>query len=358
MQILLGICMGILAINVTLKRHNVPLIRHILSSLLTRDYANVTATASSSAIDGTRYTTTSGVNETAATTKTCYFKPMDTNVCSQPGCDNGTLALVAVFSAIDHYEHRLTVRATWGGALTRMHGFKVVFMLGRPRSDIVQDRILRENATHDDIVQGNFVDSYKNLTLKSLMMLRWAHHFCPNASYLLKIDDDVLLNVWDFAVTLCRLSANKQQRTIWGRVCSRSKPMRRRKGRYRKWYVPRWMYPKATYPDYVNGPAYLISGDSVSVLLRSASAVPYFFIEDVYVTGLVAETAGIRRENDSGYVSRPKHNIRPCQKPRVIASHGWSPRKLRQAWRKMVGRIDRNRCSTLGLKAWQWGVLA
>ncbi|KAL1426477.1 hypothetical protein MTO96_018282 [Rhipicephalus appendiculatus] len=238
-----------------------------------------------------------------------------------------------------------------------MPGFKVVFMLGRPHSDTVQDRIVREDATHGDIVQGDFVDTYKNLTLKSLMMLRWAKSYCPNTKYLLKIDDDVLLNVWDFVVTLYRLLANKRRRTIWGMVCTHSRPARRRKGRYGKWYVPKWMYPKATYPDYANGPAYLISGDSVSLLLRSVSAVPYFFIEDVYVTGLVAEKAGIRRENDSGYAPSRKRNIRPCRKPRVVASHGWSPRNLRLAWRKMVGRIDKKRCRTLGLQPWQEGVV-
>ncbi|XP_075730740.1 lactosylceramide 1,3-N-acetyl-beta-D-glucosaminyltransferase-like [Rhipicephalus microplus] len=289
-------------------------------------------------------------------TTSSYLLSKSTDVCSPPGGDNDTLAVVAVLSASEHYEHRSAVRATWGGVLTTMPGFKVVFMLGRPHSDATQNRIVREDAEHDDIVQGNFLDTYRNLTLKSLMMLRWTNSFCPNTRYLLKIDDDVLLNVWDFVITLYRLAANEQRRTIWGTVISHARPARRKKGRYGKWYVPTWMYAKATYPDYVNGPAYVISGDSVPLLLRSSSEVPYFYIEDVYLTGLVAEKAGIRRVNDRGYVLHPKRNIRPCQNPRVVVSHGWNPRNLRSAWRKMAGRINRTRCRSLGLQPWQEGV--
>ena len=49
-------------------------------------------------------------------------------------------------------------------------------------------------AVHGDLVQENFVDSYRNLTLKTLMAIRWASTYCSNANFVLKIDDDVLVN--------------------------------------------------------------------------------------------------------------------------------------------------------------------
>ncbi|XP_065300335.1 beta-1,3-galactosyltransferase 5-like [Dermacentor albipictus] len=333
-------------LNVVLKRYDAPLLRHLMDSIATQEYVNLTSSATSATNGGTRYTAAvAGISRTAkATTTYSYLISKDTVACSPSSGRNDTLALVAVFTASDHFEHRSTVRSTWGGALTKMSGLKVLFMLGRPGSDPVQERIVQEDGTHEDIVQGNFVDTYKNLTLKSLMMLTWVTRFCPNARFVLKIDDDVLLNVWDFVATLNHLSAVEQQPTIWGRVWTQSRPSRKTVGRYGKWYVPKSMYPRATYPDYVNGPAYLISGDSISLLLRSARLVPYLYIEDVYITGLLADKAGVRRVNDNGYAPERKHHIRPCQRPRIVASHGWNPRNLRLAWRNMVRRINRQRC--------------
>ncbi|KAH6941365.1 hypothetical protein HPB50_017104 [Hyalomma asiaticum] len=346
------IAIAVFTLCVVLKTQNNPVTRHILANLVTRSYADVTSAPSSSMKQGTHYamTTPSASETTTTTTTSSYLISKGTDICSPLRGYNNTLTLVAVLSATARYEHRSAVRGTWGGVLSSMPGFRVLFMLGRPSNDTDQNRIVEEDAEHDDIVQGNFFDTYQNLTLKSVMMLRWVHRFCPNAKFVLKIDDDVLLNVWDFAVTLCHLSYTAPRLTIWGKLRSSSRPSRKKKGRYAKWYVPKWMYPNETYPDYVNGPAYLISGDSVPLLLGTASTVPYFFIEDVYITGMVAVKAGVRLENDSGYASSRKRGIRPCQKPRVVASHGWSPRDLRLAWTEMAGKVNRRRCRSLGLK--------
>ncbi len=47
---------------------------------------------------------------------------------------------------------------------------------------------------YGDLVQENFLDSYRNLTLKTLMGIRWASIYCANAKFIVKIDDDVVLN--------------------------------------------------------------------------------------------------------------------------------------------------------------------
>ncbi len=47
---------------------------------------------------------------------------------------------------------------------------------------------------YGDLVQENFIDSYRNLTLKTLMGIRWASIHCSNAKFVVKIDDDVIIN--------------------------------------------------------------------------------------------------------------------------------------------------------------------
>lgn len=62
--------------------------------------------------------------------------------------------------------------------------FKLVFLLGLPPSQNkteVQDRIDYEVEKYGDVIQENFIDSYNNLTLKSIMMLKWVKHNCNNS---------------------------------------------------------------------------------------------------------------------------------------------------------------------------------
>lgn len=56
---------------------------------------------------------------------------------------------------------------------------KILFLLGQPQNDDkLQYRINYENDVNGDIIQENFVDSYNNLTLKSIMMLKWITNNC------------------------------------------------------------------------------------------------------------------------------------------------------------------------------------
>ena len=55
----------------------------------------------------------------------------------------------------------------------------------------VQRRLGEEWRRHGDILQERFPDTYTNLTVKSLMMLKWHQTSCQGARYLLKADDDM-----------------------------------------------------------------------------------------------------------------------------------------------------------------------
>ena len=41
----------------------------------------------------------------------------------------------------------------------------------------------------------NFIDSYGNLTLKTMMGLKWASRYCWRAKFVYKVDDDMFVNV-------------------------------------------------------------------------------------------------------------------------------------------------------------------
>ena len=52
-----------------------------------------------------------------------------------------------------------------------------------------------EYRAYGDIVLADFVDTYSNLTLKTLSMLKWINTYCDDADYFLKADDDVFVNI-------------------------------------------------------------------------------------------------------------------------------------------------------------------
>ena len=88
-----------------------------------------------------------------------------------------------VHSAVNNKLKRNIIRETWGGSFIHQKGdIKVAFLLGQPHTDGEQEAVLSEYLDHRDIVQGSFIDSYKNLTYKHTMGLLWATTFCPQVN--------------------------------------------------------------------------------------------------------------------------------------------------------------------------------
>lgn len=55
---------------------------------------------------------------------------------------------------------------------------KIVFLVGQIPNNETQARIVTESEQYGDVIQEGFLDSYNNLTLKSIMMLKWVTINC------------------------------------------------------------------------------------------------------------------------------------------------------------------------------------
>ena len=55
---------------------------------------------------------------------------------------------------------------------------------GSTEDSELQEEIERENSEHHDIIQGDFVDSYRNLSYKNIMGKLWVSEFCKQVSIL------------------------------------------------------------------------------------------------------------------------------------------------------------------------------
>jgi len=107
---------------------------------------------------------------------------------SESICRNKIVTLlVFVLTKRDHFIQRETIRKTWSNKklFLQMH---VIFILGSSNDIQLDKKIEKESNRYNDIVQESFQDSYLNLTLKTIQGIKWV------SKYVLKVDDDVLVN--------------------------------------------------------------------------------------------------------------------------------------------------------------------
>ncbi len=85
-------------------------------------------------------------------------------------CETASLVAV-VHSALANVDLRNTIRDTWAS----VEGWRTVFVLGATSGNEAgraQEAIAQEHDLHGDIVQGSFVDAYRNMTYKHLLAYR------------------------------------------------------------------------------------------------------------------------------------------------------------------------------------------
>ncbi|KAI9563442.1 hypothetical protein GHT06_010905 [Daphnia sinensis] len=220
-------------------------------------------------------------------------------------CEKVNLFII-VISAPGNFVHRKLVRRTWGSHLNgSKHGeqptAKFAFLIGSTNDTTVQNNIRAESIINKDLIQVDLMDSYMNLTLKTVAMLYWSFHFCPDAKFILKCDDDVYINVPHLITLVSRLPLNSS--TVYGSAVANLKPTRPRDvdaislgmdDDEKKWAISEQLWPWSTYPTYVSGGCYLIDSAAIGPLLAAAQTTPYFPFEDLYVNGLCARKANVQ----------------------------------------------------------------
>lgn len=217
----------------------------------------------------------------------CYLKPKkDTqltdvpqNYLSYAKLLNGYLSLsVFIMSDVKHRDRRRNIRTTWGRVLRP----KPIFILGFSSNKTDNEMAMEEAHLYQDVIIEDLRESYQNLTLKTMFALKHFLRLSPNERYFLKIDDDVFLNVFRLHQVMEKYDETPG---IIGHLESQRYAHRDRESR---WFTPRWMFNKDELPNFINGPAYLISGRLVQKIYETGLETPLLTLEDVFLTGLVS----------------------------------------------------------------------
>lgn len=151
---------------------------------------------------------------------------------------------------------------------------------------ITENAIKAEQRRFGDLIQGNFIEAYKNLTYKHIMGLKWVTEKCDNAKFIVKIDDDTVYDIYHLQNYLIDLDYDANDHLLAGFILNNKKPIRIQAS---KWYVPRNEFSLEKYPPYLSGWLYITNQKTALDLVLESEKVDFFWIDDTYVTGILAE---------------------------------------------------------------------
>lgn len=303
--------------------------------------------------------------------------------------------LVVVCSAVGNFDARDTIRETWGNvssfnvpAFRAMHAglkgaylepnrrnfsefvisgsdkinVKTLFLVGQTRQaynpefvDENQMKINEEAEIYGDILQEGFLDTYNNLTLKSVMLLKWVTRNCDQlVKYVLKTDDDTFINMpnllqillggtipvynatigfHDRDSILVKKAKNRlpdSRLLLLGHLFCGVKPVADTGS---KWYTPYYLFPGDFYPAYLSGTAYLMSLAAAQKLYNTSLTTPYLHLEDVYLTGICASKVELKRTHHPlFFYSKQDKDRKYCSLRGMISQHQLSTSDMRAAF--------------------------
>jgi hypothetical protein len=207
--------------------------------------------------------------------------------------------------------------------------------LGSSESYSVENRVIEEDEKYNDLIQWKFIDNYYNCTLKAIGLLRWTLFYCKNVKFIMKTDDDILVNPLMFNQFIANITNSKK--TIYGTVGKGYEPHRNYTS---KWFISYESYSPSTYPDFMFGP-YIMSSDSIyPIYTEILNSLPVLAFEDVYITGIIADKLNISRINTKYFVKLEWLGVVPKLisyehfKSNILFSHDFSYSDLISVWNR------------------------
>uniref|UniRef100_A0A8C8VF37 Hexosyltransferase n=1 Tax=Pelusios castaneus TaxID=367368 RepID=A0A8C8VF37_9SAUR len=269
--------------------------------------------------------------------------PLKTNIsksyiisCSEVCSDQQVLLLAIVCSSPGNRTRRNLIRQTWGN-VTGINGYTILtlFALGKPSSETAQLDISEESQKHGDIIEGGFLDSFENQTLKIMMSMEWTVTFCSTARFILKTDEEMFVNLPSLSEYLLSLRTHLEDIYI-GRVIHQEMPDRNPQS---QGFLPLSQYKEQYYPDYCSGTAFVISQDVARKIYVVAKYTPVLVPPDVFV-GICAKNAGIVPIQSSRFSGKKHIRYNRCCYKFIFTSSGMKDNELFKEWREISDGKD------------------
>ncbi|VDL97088.1 unnamed protein product [Schistocephalus solidus] len=213
--------------------------------------------------------------------------------------------LVIVKSATKNFQARSRLREFIHNQTSRLpFPVGLLFSMGLPRelhemesNEPVLQNLRTESELFDDILLTNFMDTYDNLTLKTIINLRFAHTICRGVStQFVILDDDYGISLQGLLDSLTSFSRSDLLRHAFGIVNPSSTVIR---SRGHKWALDRAAFPYDIFPNYMSGFCYVIGAQAIEALSIVAAFTKPLRLEDAYI-GIMAAKLNMSLHTISG----------------------------------------------------------
>ncbi|XP_063282269.1 beta-1,3-galactosyltransferase 2-like [Pelobates fuscus] len=252
--------------------------------------------------------------------------------------------ILLIAATPQHLDARQAIRQTWGNENV-IPGVQVVrlFLLGRNTQQAfdIEQAITSESMQYHDIIQQEYLDTYNNLTTKTLMGMNWVATYCPHAHYVMKTDTDMFVNTEYLINKLLKPDLPPRTNYFTGSIMKGYAPNRNKDS---KWYMPPDLYPGDMYPVFCSGTGYVFSGELAEKIFKITLTVKHLPLEDVYI-GICLDKLGIKPvppPSPSDF-NHWRVAYSDCMYNRIVTSHDFKPPELVRYWNQL--QQNRHTCA-------------
>nr|XP_022312426.1 beta-1,3-galactosyltransferase 5-like [Crassostrea virginica]XP_022312427.1 beta-1,3-galactosyltransferase 5-like [Crassostrea virginica]XP_022312428.1 beta-1,3-galactosyltransferase 5-like [Crassostrea virginica]XP_022312429.1 beta-1,3-galactosyltransferase 5-like [Crassostrea virginica] len=249
-------------------------------------------------------------------------------ICNVEKGKEGVTLLILISTTHKNADRRKALRETWlTSAISNTGDVRYAFLLGSTSDSADQIALETESATYRDIIQEDFIDSYNNLTLKTVMAFKWASTKCKHAKFFMKTDDDMFVNLNALKYTVKKNNLVLQN-SIGGYCNLTREPIRSNRS---KWSVTYEEYPHDLYPPYCSGTGYVTSLSVAEKVYQISKNIPFIYLEDVYVS-LCMSRLGLNVTHITSFHADLQKIGCVYKSENLVTSHRLTPKMLRSVW--------------------------
>ncbi|MBN3293765.1 B3GT2 galactosyltransferase, partial [Polypterus senegalus] len=246
---------------------------------------------------------------------------------------NSPFLILLIAAEPGQIEARNAIRQTWGNDsfAPGIHFIRLFLLgLGKEQNGPLQQSILEESRRFHDIIQQGYLDTYYNLTIKTLMGMNWVATHCPSVRYVMKTDSDMFVNTEYLVQKLLRPDLPPKHNYFTGYLMRGYAPNRNKDS---KWYMPPELYPSERYPVFCSGTGYVFSGDLAEKIYKVSLSIRRLHLEDVYVGICLAKLRIDPVPPPNEFVfNHWRVSYSSCKYSHLITSHQFQPSELIKYW--------------------------
>ena len=214
--------------------------------------------------------------------------------------------LIYVHTSPSYLKRRLAIRETYSRR-SMFRDIRIVFMMGLTNDSKSADLLRLEANTYADIVQADYYDSYYNLTYKAVSSMKWIAQYCNQTKFILKLDDDIIPNIFLIIKRLNSLLRHNQIRNK-SLMCLFYDKHRMKVNSVGKWKVSKRIFSSDSYGQYCSGSAFILTNDLPQLLYNVSQYFKFFWVDDYFLTGPLARAVNVTYVKfNKMYIINPKY---------------------------------------------------